>query len=196
MKKLLKMTLGTACMAGLLALPFQASALLITPSTLPQWTGNQTGQGGPNGIDAAIASILGSSVELYKQNEGNPQPSDVGLLAGSYQTTFNGDLSGGTITYVGGNFVGATAYMLVKDGNHTPAWYLFNLTAIGGWNGIDDLVLTGFWPNGGAISHVTLYGTSTPPDDVPPPGVPDGGTTLLLLGAAMAGFAALRRKLS
>lgn len=190
----MKMTLGAAALA-VVAVAINAQALSITPTTgstvptITRWEGNDTSQ---SDIDAAIASILGTSTELYKQDVG--AGSDIGTLAASYKTTFSNDPddpADALIEYEGGNIVGPTAFLLVKDGKQVPAWYLFNLTALG-WNGTADLALTGFWPDQGAISHVTLYGTEG--GDVP--GTPDGGTTLLLLGAVMAGFAALRRKLS
>jgi hypothetical protein len=43
----------------------------------------------------------------------------------------------------------------VKDGNHDPIWYLFD---IGAWDGQMDIVMTGFWDDGGAISHVSIWG--------------------------------------
>jgi hypothetical protein len=174
------MVLGTA---------LQAHALAITPSTgtlnVTRWVGNQNGQ---DQIDAAIAPIIGTSTELYKQDVG--AGSDSGALAGSYSTVFlntAADPSGATITHVSGPVVGPTAYLLVKDGNQEPAWYLFNLTALS-WTGTQTLDLSGFWPNQGAISHVALYGTRTQ--------VPDGGMTISLLGSALVGLGLLRRKLN
>jgi hypothetical protein len=115
--------------------------------------------------------------------------SDEGPLAGSYETTFSNtatDPSDALIHYVGGDYVDAVTWLLVKDGNNSPAWYLFNLTDLG-WNGMEDLVLTGFWPQNGAISHVTLYGTAT---SVPEP------ATLSLLGAGLIGVFLGRRRRS
>ena len=112
-------------------------------------------------------------------------------MAGSYATTFANtasDPADATITYTGGNIVGATAWLLVKDGNNNPAWYLFNLTTLG-WNGTDVLQLTGFWPGSGAISHVALYGT-------PGTSVPDAGTTMALLGLGIGALGFARRKLA
>jgi len=52
----------------------------------------------------------------------------------------------------------------VKDGNQVPIWYVYNLSD--SWDGVMDLNLTGFWPNQGAISHVSIFGTF---DNVPGP---------------------------
>lgn len=166
---------------GFLALAAQAQALVITPGTDSPLTGDDSSQAV---INAAIASTLGSSVELYKQDVGDA--SDGGSLAGSYQTTFFNtptDPSGATITYVGGDIVGPVAFLLVKDGKQTPAWYLFNLTDLG-WNGMDDLELSGFWPDQGAISHVSLYGQTT--------SVPEAGA-LLMFGTGLVGLVGYRR---
>jgi len=163
-----------------------ASALTITSDSLPQWSGPENSQ---KDINALIAPIIGAATEVYKQDVG--AGSDTGSLAGSYTTTFSNSASDPTdalIKYVSGGIVNPVAWLLVKDGNHSPGWYLFNLTALG-WNGIEDLNLTGFWPNQGAISHVTMYGGGGMP------GVPDGGATLGLLSLAMLGLNRLRQRL-
>ncbi|MCA8927355.1 MAG: PEP-CTERM sorting domain-containing protein [Alphaproteobacteria bacterium] len=169
-----------------------AQALVIDPAVdAPDLTGTNTGNAQ---ILLDIAGTIGSATELYKQNVGGPE---VGSLAGSYETTFANTASDpmdATITYVGGQIVGPTAWLLVKDGNHDPAWYLYNLTALG-WDGVDTIYAENFWPNQGAISHVSLFGSGPidPPPDNPPVSEP---ATLGLLGSTMValGFVARRRR--
>ena len=187
MNRLIK-NFGTAVLAAV-TLSVAANALPIMPSSgvlnTTRWQGPETGQAA---IDAVILPIIAPSTEVYKQDVGGAES---GSLAGSYQTTFNADQSGGTIDYISGPIVSPTAYLLVKDGAQNPGWYLFNLTALG-WNGTDDLVLSGFWPDQGSISHVSLYGGSGGGQT----GVPDGGSTVALLGLALAAVAVARRKLA
>jgi hypothetical protein len=170
--------LKLAVFFGVLALAAQAQALVISPGDADDF-GNQTGQAE---IDAYLAANYPGLDELYKQNVG--EGGDSGSLAGSYETTFLNDPtdpSGALIEYVSGP-IAEDAFLLVKDGNQTPAWYLFDLS---GWDGMETLELSGFWPDQGAISHVTLYGGTT---TVPEPG------TLLLLGSGLFGLALYGRK--
>ncbi|MEO5656840.1 MAG: PEP-CTERM sorting domain-containing protein, partial [Nitrospiria bacterium] len=73
-----------------------------------------------------------------------------------------------------------------------PAQYLFNLGDGNPflWNGTEQIVGTGFWPQQGAISHIAFYGKTTT-TSVPEP------TMLLLLGSGLLGlgtWGALRKK--
>ena len=182
-----KMFMIALCVASMvLGMMSSASALMIIP-------GDADFSGifpvNPNAAD--IATIVGSETlfELYKQDVGGPES---GPFAPSYVTEFSNtptDPEDATITYVMGMPVisGDPIYLLVKDGNHDPIWYIFNLGLTGlPWNGTDTIYLQGFWPENGAISHVSIYGPST---SVPEP------TTLLLLGLGLVGVAGIRRTL-
>jgi protein with PEP-CTERM/exosortase system signal len=164
-----------------------ANALLITPTSSPQWQGSV-----PKNPDADdIENITGTSAELtaaYKSDQGGP---DSGSFASSYNTAYSNtetDPQDASITYNSGQPVitGNPIFLLVKDGNHIPIWYIFDIS---GWNGMETIDLRGFWPDGGAISHVSIY---TPGGTR----VPDGGSTLALLGLALTSIGLLRRKLT
>jgi hypothetical protein len=126
-------------------------------------------------------------------NEGEPFPPDVGSFASSYETAFfntDTDPEDATITYVSGpSMTGDPLYLLVKDGNHDPIWYIFDLNSVSpptpsvSWNGTETLQIQDFWPNGGAISHVSIYGSATVPEP----------TTLMFLGLGLIGLAGVRR---
>ena len=160
----------------------QAYALLIDPAiTAFELSGNETGQAQ---IDATLDAFFDPDlIELYKMNVGGPES---GALQGSYETTFSNspsDPADADIVYMGGDFVGPVARLLVKDGNQSPAWYLYNLTVLG-WDGMATLELENFWPNQGAISHVSLYGTQSVPEPA----------TAFLVGLGLIGIVAIGKK--
>jgi PEP-CTERM motif len=190
--------LGISATAILLA-PMSANALLIDANLYEPCPpiggivvacGSETSQNDINDVlDAMFDPDL---VDIYTQNVGG---AETGSVAGSYTTTFSntaGDPEDALIEYVGGPIADAD-YLLVKDGNASPAWWLFNISA---WNGTDDLELINFWAAGtpgtddarGAISHVTLYGGTT--TQVPEP------MTLSLLGVGLLAFGFTRRRLN
>ena len=180
-------TINKLALAGVLALSmsFNASALLLKPADA-DWQGSSPKNPSPDQIE----TITGTSAQLtlaYKKDVGG---SESGGFTGSYNTTFANtttDPEDATITYTGGSAItGTPIYLLVKDGDNDPIWYLFDIT---GWNGTETIYLEDFWPAQGAISHVSI---------VTPGGggttVPDGGTTLALLGLALTGIGFARRK--
>jgi hypothetical protein len=167
--------LAVAALALALAVP--AQALTITPGDAIL-TGNQTSNVQILNAIAAAGYTIGPS--LYKSDVGG---ADSGYFAGSYDTAYfntSTDPEDAVLTWLGGESIHASpVYIIVKDGNSTPAWYLFRVS----WNGQETIYFNDFWPSNGAISHIDVHGTH----------VPDGGSVAMLLGAALMGLAGLRR---
>ena len=158
-----------------------ADAINIDPSNA-DWQGSD-----PNNPDAddveTITGFGGDLTELYKDEVGGVES---GPFLGSYSTTYansSTEPEDFTISYgVGDVITDAVKYLVVKDGNHNPIWYIFDITS---WNGKADIVGTDFWPKKGNVSHVTIYGGAK--------GVPDGGATFALLGISLMGLHRVQR---
>jgi hypothetical protein len=148
---------------GLGLFSVEAHALTITPTTQQQFTTNETDAINDLAeLNLDFGTNFSGVTQLYKQDVGGPES---GSLAGSYTTTFSNspsDPEDALIDYISGpsfncSNIATPCLLIVKDGSETPAQYLFNLsniTNISGttfWNGTDDLVLEGFWPDNGAI---------------------------------------------
>ena len=145
--------------------------------------GNQTSNREILEAISGLCSELAGCYSLYKNEVGTGES---GSFAASYETTFNfpNDPKEFVVSYVlSAPYITDPMYLLVKDGKHQPAWYLFD---IGGWNGTDYLYGQGFWSDGGAISHIEIFGGGE--TYVPEPG------SLLLLGAGLLGLAFFGRK--
>ena len=199
---------------GLVAVGFglwgvEAQALTITATTQQQFTTTETddiGSLAELNLDFGT-NFSGISNLYFADNNG-----DSGGLGSSYQTSFTAGDEGATIDYISGPSFNCSnpatpCLLLVKDGNNQPAQYLFNLSNITNipgttfWNGTDDLVLSGLWPDQGSISHIELWGvststTTTPTTTTTPSTVPEPGM-LVLLGAGLGVVAhRLRRRQS
>ncbi len=111
---------------------------------------------------------------LYKAEVGG---TDSGRFASAYDTVFSNtslDPQDATISYLGGVYMDCSVcYLVVKDGQQTPAQYFFNISA---WNGTETINLNTFWPGKGAISNVAIWGKATP---VPEP------SSVFLMGAGL-----------
>ncbi|HEY3476160.1 MAG TPA: hypothetical protein VGK56_16215 [Anaerolineales bacterium] len=168
----------------LLGVGSTAHAVSVSPLNF-DWTTTTTSNLNSAGI-GTVTGFTGLSL-LYKSDFGGGED---GSLASSHNTTFSspGGVDDGpsafTVSYVSGAFASCpTCILVVKDGNHNPAQYLYNL---GNWNGTEQINGSGFWLNGGgAISNVAVWGTGSA---VPVPG------TSLLFGLGMTLFAGWHRK--
>jgi PEP-CTERM motif len=172
---------------------FNAHAIIITPSTAGIILGSSlTPPTGPSNCEPNCVYNAfnvnggvndGSLSLLYKSNVsgGSGVGSDSGTFAASYKTTFsstNSNPSNALIDYLSGSSITCPeCYLAIKDGNHAPTYYFYDLAS---WNGTEDIVLRNFWPNQGSISHVSIWGK--PSTSIPEPGI------VLLLGIGLLGF--------
>jgi PEP-CTERM putative exosortase interaction domain len=193
----MKLTLISKLLFGavaLLGLAGTASAtIILTPSTPGVIPG--TGSMGPSNCEpGCVNTIFGTSgLSLLYQSDVSDNWLDLGVgddsgpYASSYRTLFSDtiiDPSDARITYQGGNDIDCpSCYLAIKDGNHSPAYYFYNLSA---WNGTEEIRLQDFWPKGGAISHISIWG-GTPVKVAEPSTLGLLGLGLLALGFARRG---------
>ena len=176
-----------------------ASSQVLALPLGPGDAGGSSNSNANNDVEAEIEAFSGGKdLSLYyKDNVGGAEE---GPFASSYQTTFSNaplDPADALIEQTGVPVIQCpSCYLVVKGGGPAsvaPFKYFFDISS---WDGMEDIVLTGFWPNQGAISNVAIWGLvmngDPDPDPEPGPGIPIPGT-LLLLGMPMVGLAMWRR---
>lgn len=140
-----------------------------------------------------LADLVGLDVDedglsiLYKSEvDGGGED---GSFDDNYSTEYDNepnDPSEATITWDGGGFIDCpVCFLWVKDGRHDPSLYVFDISW---WDGMETLFLDGFWPNGGAISNLGIFGGAGGDMEVPEP------ATLGLLGLAAISLGLIRRR--
>jgi hypothetical protein len=186
MKSLLKTVNSVLFGIALIAISGVASATIILTPTAPSVIAGY-GYGPSNCEPSCVNTVFGDTSTLsllYKADVGS---TDSGLFASSYSTTFLNsalDPSGALLSFTGGPAIDClSCYLAIKDGNQSPGYYFFNLSA---WNGTESISLADFWPRQGAISHISIWGTTSA--SVPEP------ATLGLFGLGLLGVGLSRRK--
>lgn len=178
--------LGTASITPAHALVLSASDAICTSDA-----------NGGNDTTFLTGCGLTGLTQYYKADRGTPN-SESGSFAGSYTTAFG--LTPGasaTIRYDGPSAISCPdCYLIAKDGNSTPNWFLFD---IGSWNGTDSISIGSLFyftnPQGQTVeqnySHVSIWGVeSDDPGRVPEP----ASLALVALAVAGAGMVRSRRK--
>ena len=189
----------------------EAAPIALTPADM---IGSNEANNCENADLSCVEDVFGlgedwAGILLYKSEVDTG--SEEGTFATSYETEYFNDPDDpedATISYSGGASITCPAcYLVVKDGNQNPNFYFYDLAA---WDGISDIIMTGFWPQQGAISHVSIWGLTTPGEEEEEGGGEEEGTgegeeegtgegnvpepaSLLLLGAGLAATAARLR---
>ena len=192
-----KALIAVVCALGLVALTAtKAAAIDITLTFTDAYYVGQI----VDGIPSSVADEMGYISDLITLAPGAP-PTAIPPSTETYNrlnSTNNGPFPDPN-TLIGTKFdmrdgwptslisVNGVTYILAKYDAHNPGAgaYVWLLT---GLLPVDTVTLPTLSPGGYGISHYTVFGAV--------PTVPDGGATLMMLGGALVGLGALRRRFS
>lgn len=179
---------------GILGAASSANAVItLSPST----SGVIAGFGyGPSNCEDdtpinCVETVFGTGDTLSLLYKANVEGGEEGPFATSYTTLFyntTSDPSDALLFYddlfLQDPVISCDAcYLAIKDGRHSPGYYFYDLS---GWDGLEAISFQDFWPDGGAISHISIWGDT--PSSVPEP------ATLGLFSLGLLGLGFARRR--
>ncbi len=146
----------------LLLVSSQAQAvILLTPDNATATTEDNSNLTTLSAVNTAFSTAYEDLVLLWKGETDKGTTGQDGSLEDAYLWNFDMPVNSGTIDHIANQAAAdcPTCILIVKDGNGSPAQYLFDL---GDWDGLEQIALSGFWPRKeDAISNVAIWGGTT-----------------------------------
>src|SRR3990167_595989 len=164
MNSLHKKVKPLVAVVGVLVLAMSAqAAVVLTPGTagvIAADIGNSNCESACIYTAFGITDAPGTADDLVLYYKADVDPAtEEGSFQTSYSTSFantSTDPEDALIEYISGASISCPeCYLAIKDGDQNPSYYFYNLSS---WNGTDDISMTDFWPQQGAISHVSIWG--------------------------------------